>query len=108
MSDKGYSKIALIPSPMVSFRRILKNTTFLTSAFVLRKAILLVVFSLIARYTGVQTTGLYFLLLSFAALFTSLMDFGLTPAMIREASKAPERLSQYLGNVLGLKVLLCI
>ncbi|MBI2500853.1 MAG: flippase [Deltaproteobacteria bacterium] len=93
---------------MISPRRILKNTTFLTVAFVTRKVIHLVAFSLIARYTGVQTTGLYFLLLSFAALFTSLMDFGLTPAMIREASKAPERLHDYLGNVLGLKVFLCV
>lgn len=93
---------------MVSGRRIIHNTTFLIGASVVRKLMSFVYFALIARYTGVPTTGLYFLLVSFATLFTALMDFGLSPTLTREASKRPEDLPNYLNSVLGLKLILCL
>jgi O-antigen/teichoic acid export membrane protein len=93
---------------MVSGKQLIKNATGLTAAFVARKAMTFVYFTLIARYTSVETTGLYFLLVSFAAVFASLMDFGLTPGLIRESSRDPKQLQGRLNNVLGLKLVLCL
>ncbi len=92
----------------ITANTIVKNTANYALALIGRKFLTVIYFVLIARYTGVHTTGLYYLLISVATIFTPLMDFGLAPTLIREGSKEPEHLSRYLNNILGLKFILCL
>lgn len=83
----------------------MKNMTSMTAAYVGRKALTFVYFLLIARFTDVETTGRYYLLVSFSAVMTLLIDFGLANTLIREASRNPKELGRYLNTLLGLKFL---
>jgi O-antigen/teichoic acid export membrane protein len=61
---------------MISAKQLIKNAARLTMSSVIRKVMTFFYFMLIARLASVETTGLYFLMVSFAALFSSFMDFG--------------------------------
>ena len=90
----------------ISSKQLIRNITSITCAYVGRKALTFIYFTLIARYSGVEVTGAYFLLVSFAAVITSFLDFGFSNTLIREASKAPEKLAFYLNNILTAKIFL--
>ena len=92
----------------MSSKKIVKNTSVLLLAFIGRKLLTFVYFALIARYMGANTTGLYFLLIAFSTLFTALMDFGLTPILIREGSQSPNEVSRYFNNIISIKLVLCL
>ncbi len=83
-----------------------KNTAFMTIASVLQKVIAFGYFTLIAREIGAAGTGKYFFALSFTTIFVVFVDLGLTNVFIRESAKAKEKLEQYLGTVLSVKVVL--
>ncbi len=86
--------------------KIAKNTAYLTAAFVGQKMLSFVYFTLIARFAGVEDTGKYFFALSFTTVFSIFVDLGLSPVLIREASRRKERLSEFLNNILGVKLIL--
>lgn len=88
-------------------RNVIRNTRALTFSYIVRKLMSFVYFMLIARFSGVNNTGLYYLLISVATVFTVFMDFGLSMTMIREASRDRGAISRYLNNVFTLKILLC-
>lgn len=81
-----------------------RNTVTLLSASVVQKATAFVYFALIARWAGVEDTGKYFFALSWTLLFSVLTDMGLTPVLIREAAKSPDRAKRYLSQVVSLKI----
>lgn len=81
-----------------------RNTITLLSASVVQKATAFVYFALIARWAGVEDTGKYFFALSWTLLFSVLTDMGLTPVLIREAAKSPEKSKKLLSQVFTLKI----
>lgn len=83
-----------------------KNTLFMTLASIGQKVIAFAYFTLIAREIGASGTGKYFFALSFTTVFVVFVDLGLTNVFVREAAKAKEKLTDYLGTILSIKMVL--
>lgn len=81
-----------------------KNTFYLTIAAVGQKILAFVYFLLIARIMMPESTGAYFLALSITTIFAVIADFGITPVIIREIAKTPERAKELVQTTLGLKL----
>lgn len=81
-----------------------KNTFYLTSASIGQKLIAFVYFLFVARVMQPELTGQYFLSVSIALMFSVLADFGITPVVIRETAKTPEKTRELLSRVLVLKI----
>ncbi|HCJ52179.1 MAG: hypothetical protein A2898_04190 [Candidatus Kerfeldbacteria bacterium RIFCSPLOWO2_01_FULL_48_11] len=88
-----------------SQERILKNTSFLTVAFVIQKAISLLYFVFIARRIGPVNLGLYDPLKSLIPIALILIDFSLSAVLTREIARRPDKIKEYVSNVLGIKVI---
>ena len=86
-----------------SEERILKNTSYLTLAFVLQKILSFLYFIYIARSIGPVDLGLYDPIKSLIPILLILIDFSLSVVLVREIARAPERVEEYLGSVLGIK-----
>ena len=85
--------------------KIVKNTTYLTLAFVGQKILAFVYFTLIARFLGTENIGIYTFTLSFTTLFAIFVDMGLSSVLVRECSKVKEKAENFLGNVLAMKTI---
>jgi O-antigen/teichoic acid export membrane protein len=84
------------------------DTTHLFLSLVLRKSMSLVYMMLIAWFCGVHVTGFFYIMISIWTLLFVLMDFGLSPVLIRKITHYPHRTQLYLGNVLSIKAVLCL
>ncbi len=84
---------------------IARNTSFFTFALILQKIISFTYFTLIARTLGPEDLGKYYFAISFAALFSVFIDFGLSNALTREIPKKNKSASQLLSNSLLIKAL---
>lgn len=84
--------------------RLAKNTLYLTLASVGQKVIAFVYFLFLARIMMPDLTGQYFLAVSITVIFTVVADMGITPVVIREVAKAPERAKEFLSHALALKM----
>jgi O-antigen/teichoic acid export membrane protein len=93
---------------MVSSHLIARNALYLTIASIFRKALTFLYFVIVARYMGVNTTGLFYLTICYGALFYIAMDFGLTHVFIRNASREPAQLGPLLSETLSLKLVLAV
>jgi O-antigen/teichoic acid export membrane protein len=58
-----------------------------------------------ARYLGDQDYGHYSLAYFIAGLLTIFSDLGLNTILIRDVSRDPDRLTQYAGNILSIKIM---
>jgi O-antigen/teichoic acid export membrane protein len=85
--------------------RIVKNTAYLSFAFIGQKILSFIYFTLIARLAGVTDTGSYVFALSFTTIFSVFVDFGLAPLIQREIARAPETTRKIIGNTLAIKSL---
>lgn len=85
---------------------IAKNTIYLTTASVAQKIFSFIYFTLLARFIGVEQTGLYITALSFSSMFSVLTDLGLNPVLIREGAKDSKSIAKVLGNILTIKFFL--
>ncbi len=81
-----------------------KNTLYLTVASVAQKALAFFYFLLLARVMRPEATGDYFLALSITAIFSTVSDLGVTPVVIRDVAKFPERAADLIRRALWLKV----
>ena len=72
-----------------------------------RKLLTFLYVLLIARYASLYTTGLFFFLMAVVGVLGLVMDLGLSPVFIRESSRNLEKLPEYLGNTIGIKVIMC-
>ncbi len=77
-----------------------KNTFYLLIAYIYQKLIALFYFILLARYLGADSFGKYTFALSFAALFSVIMDFGLFSVLTREIARDKTKTNKYFGNIL--------
>lgn len=85
-----------------------QNTSFLTIASILQKAVSFVYFTVIARLIGVGNTGVYFFAIAFTTIFAVLADGGFNSVLTRESAKYPENTEKYLNTVLATKVLFSV
>lgn len=89
---------------MVTAQKITANTSSFMAALVLQKLLSFVYFTLLARTLGVGATGQYFFAVSFATMFSVLMDLGLTPVLIREVAKDEENGLKWFHQIFSLKL----
>ncbi|OGF31986.1 hypothetical protein A3H09_03645, partial [Candidatus Falkowbacteria bacterium RIFCSPLOWO2_12_FULL_45_13] len=87
---------------------IAKNTSYFTLALVLQKIISFTYFTLIARALGPEDLGKYYFAISFASVFSILMDIGLTNVLTREIAREKNKANIYLGSVMAVKLPLSV
>ena len=88
--------------------KIAKNTTYFTGSLVIQKAISFVYFWYISNNLAAEHLGQFVFALSFSALFSLFVHFGLPPVLVRESAKNPEQTNLLLKNILGLTIPLAI
>src|SRR3990167_1502861 len=81
-----------------------KNTSYFTLALVLQKIISFSYFIIIARALGPEDLGKYYFAISFASIFSILIDIGLTNVLTREIAKEKNKANNYLGSVMAVKL----
>ena len=90
-------------------RGVAKNTTYFTLALVVQKILSFIYFYLLSANILPDTLGKYVFALSYASLFSIFIDLGLTPILIRESSKNPQKTNTFLKNIIAVKIpLACI
>ena len=85
-----------------------KNTVFYSFALVFQKILGFVYFALIARFLGVENTGLYVFALSFTAIFSVLADLGFAPILTREIAKDKKETQKLFSQVFSVKIIMSI
>ena len=93
---------------MSKVANIAKNTSYLTLALILQKAISFTYFTLLARYIGPASLGQYYFAISFTTVFAILIDLGFANVLTREIAKRQDEAQRWLGNILALKIPLSI
>jgi len=62
---------------MSDSQKIVKNTSYLTGAFIIQKVLAFIYFTILARVIGVDNVGKYTFALSYALIWAVFMDSGL-------------------------------
>lgn len=93
---------------MLSGQKITANTSFFMLSLVLQKVLSFVYFTFLARNLGVNATGQYFFAISFATMFSVLVDLGLSPLIIREVAKKTEEAKNWFYQIFSLKIIFAI
>ena len=88
--------------------RINRNSAFLIVGQLGARTISFVYILALARYLGVDDFGQYNLVMSFVLIASTAVDFGLTRLIVRNLSREPERIPEYLATLLPLRALLAI
>lgn len=85
---------------------IAKNASYLVIATTLNKVLAFIGFTLIARWSGPQVTGIYFFGVSVTSIFVTLADLGMTPVIIRAIAGQREQATRYLSAAIRAKCVL--
>lgn len=85
--------------------QLVRNTALLTGASIGQKIVAFLYFAFLARIFGDEIIGVYFLALGLTTTIGVLDDIGLTSVLIREVAKTKEKATEYLRNIIGLKLL---
>jgi O-antigen/teichoic acid export membrane protein len=89
---------------MASGQTVAKNTLFLTIGSIFQKILAFVYFTLLARFfLPPEDIGKYLYALSYVALFSVIVDFGMQSALIREIAKDRTQTRSIISNALGIK-----
>ncbi|MFH0804842.1 MAG: flippase [Patescibacteria group bacterium] len=91
-----------------SQERILRNTSYLTVAFILQKILSFLYFIYLSRLLGPVDLGLYDPMKSLIPILLIVIDFSLSVVLVREIARTPEKTEDYLANVLGVKVIFAL
>ena len=89
-------------------REVFRNSTFSISTHILNLGINLVIAILLARWLGPEALGQYALSTSLAGIIFGIANFGLQGILTREVAKDRGKALEYLGNALGIRLLLSI
>ncbi len=81
-----------------------RNTSVFTLALVGQKVISFAYFTYLARFFGPGDVGRYVFALSFATLFSVLLDLGLASVLTREVAREPQQASRLTSLVFGFKL----
>jgi O-antigen/teichoic acid export membrane protein len=93
---------------MASANRIVKNTTYLSLAYVGQKILSFVYFTLIARIAGVVDTGAYVFALAYSTIFTVFVDFGLSQLIQRDIAQDKTGLKGVFQKTLAIKLIYAV
>jgi len=85
---------------------IAKNTSYLTLALIIQKVLSFSYFIILARFLGLESLGQYYTAISFTTIFSIFIDFGFANVLTREVAKNQNKASDWLRNILGIKLLL--
>ncbi len=88
--------------------RILRNTTYLTGAFVLQKVVSFLYYIVVVNALGVSQTGAYDPLKNLIPIALILIDFSLSQVVTREVARKPNAIRNILSNVLGIKIVFAL
>lgn len=88
--------------------RIVRNSTYLTLAYIVQKLLSFGFFVYYSRTIDYLNTGKFVFAVSFATIFGILVDLGINPVLIREIARFRERAQNYLSSVLFVKTALAI
>lgn len=83
----------------------MRNTVYLSSAYVAQKFLSFVYFTLIARWVGVTDTGAYVFALSYSTIFSVFVDFGMSSLIQREIAQHPAKTKDYVNASLSTKLI---
>ena len=90
---------------MVTAKKITANTSFYLTALVIQKLLSFLYFTFLARYLGAEGIGQYFFAISFASLFSVVMDFGLSSVLTREIAKSDKNDQEWFQQIFSLKAI---
>ena len=93
---------------MSNKRILIKNAFWLSAIEFFSKILMFVVTVSLVRYWGASEFGAFNLSFAYVSLFMIFGDLGVSTIVLREVAKHKELSEKYLGNVLGLKLLLVI
>ena len=94
---------------MAQDQTVAKNTLFLTVGSVVQKLLAFVYFTILARhFLPPDDVGRYLYALSFAALFSVIVDFGVQPVLIRAIAKDRSRARTIISNAIGIKTVFAV
>jgi O-antigen/teichoic acid export membrane protein len=88
--------------------RILRNTSYLTGAFIIQKILSFLYFIFIAKALGAYDLGLYDPAKALIPILLILIDFSLSTVLTREVARRPEKSFIFLSNVLAIKAIFAV
>ena len=86
--------------------RLLKNTIILSASQVISRLLSFTFSLLVARYLGVEQFGMFTYSLSLIALFSTVVDFGLSTLTVREMIQDRSKLNLYFFHAIILRYIL--
>jgi O-antigen/teichoic acid export membrane protein len=94
---------------MAKEQTVAKNTLFLTVGSICQKLLAFIYFTVLARhFLSPADVGRYLYALSYAALFSVIVDFGVQPVLIRAIAKDRSRARAIISNAIGIKTVFAI
>ncbi len=96
---------AIIGTMIHTSKNIARSSAIYTSTLVFQKILSFIYFSVLARALGPETLGTYIFALSFASLFSLLVDFGFIPLSIRTFSQSDSEQKATFQNILGIRII---
>jgi len=87
-------------------KRIILNSGYVIAGRVLNIFLRLIPVILMVRYLGSELYGIYSFVLAFVGIFAVFVDLGIDKILIREVSKNKEKMEEYVGPILILKMLM--
>ncbi len=93
---------------MSEVKNLFKNTSWMMVSQIITGLCAFIWSIIIARYLGVNDFGILSFGVSFNCLTTVLLDLGLTTYSIRDMSRDTDLISEYIGRLIPLKILLGI
>jgi len=110
IQNKGYliQEIKKVVFLHKMFKTIFKNTGCLFVSGIISQALFLIQIIFIARYLGAAGLGKYTFVFAFGSLFFILSNPGLANLTIRELARNKSKTGKYLGNLLIIKLCLCL
>jgi len=105
---KKYSDIFKLLIPTKKLLTGLKNASYLVAGHFLSVAISFVGFIYIARLLGPSNFGIYITVGAFVGMFDLITFYGINKVILREGAKDLTRMSEYLEETSGIKLLFTI
>jgi len=87
-------------------KKIVLNSSYVIVGRVLNILLRLVPVILMIRYLGSELYGVYSFVLAFVYIFAVFADLGIDKILIREISKNKDKLDEYVGSIVVLKIII--
>ncbi len=93
------------PTPS-SYQRILINIAFITGSNMIGRVLNLALHAALGRMFGPEGLGGYAIAIAFATYFVFVVDFGLSPRLVREGAIRPDELESEFARALAIKLVM--